>query len=1121
MQFFGRYLILSLFLLLFLAGAVSGQTIFSVRCTGVSDTAAFTQLITAIGSNPGTIRLPYRGSSGCVVNNLSIPANVTLDNSDGSTLSINNGQTLTVAGPIVAPAKPLFTGAGVVSFAGNTSVSAWLPAWMGIKCDSTDEAAKWNAYASALGTTAARFVLPPSQAAGPRCGIGSATFQSNLNFDFTAGGSMIGFNGAHITILGSILAVPTQTIFYNLDASAGRGSILVNNQERLSAQWFSGVCDGGDDSTAFNNVLSLVNGSGNHTLVLQCALTTSNNNTVGANTTLEISGAGNWVNNVGTITINGPLHILKPYASAFGALNVVVSGQRSPITVNGINDISAGGSSTAVGVVNVKNYGAIADGNSHPITNADVLAHAAGTVSPWIGSYSVGVDEIDWVAAQEAEYAAFGQFGHGTNATLNRPLYFPAGGYRFNKTLQILNVQGGQIYGDGRIATSLNIAAANQSVVKMNGFSYSTVSRMQFNGAGTNAGTFPIVDADWDGVQAAGFQAVTFYDCLFQGNSVNSQIGLRVGVTGNQGSEFTYIDCHWTGFTVAGVRLSNFNALQHTFIGGNFQSNLKYGIWIQGGTVNLLSVGFQTTLKTQIDNLGADLAIFTVAGGDTSTIKGCRNETGVLVRSTSGHRVIIEGNNVDPFVAQFQSIHAYTVGQLVTGIIGGNGDGRVYIVTKAGTSAAGEPVWANTLSRDEETLSTTSGSNTVSLLTNQVSGSDQGGMMTIAGAGPSGGDLIGFIKVINSSTIQLFLDGGFVTPVNASATFTNTARGTWGPVTASGTVNFAPYEFGVIDFGLGAIRDNNLQWGRVEIASGNQVNEITIENNAFFRSFPVSADLHGGPTNNMQIRNNQKYLGYGGAQITGAGSQDLAPDFNNGGLTKYATKPTDDFGNHAIVFNPGGTGGLNAGTVGIAPGNADGSVAANNSLSVIGSLTSQLDNTFDWGLSNALRPRNLYVAGPSITPGSGTGITLNSSGNLNRLIYKITVTNAALSAAAHTADVTIGTLPAKTRLVGIIADVTQTFSGGGETVATMTCGKSAGGNQYLVSFDVFTGVITRGLADGDLGTSINRASAVQGGDLPSFSGTTAIQCRLSTTTNNTSSLVQGSVTFYLQTELMP
>lgn len=170
---------------------------------------------------------------------------------------------------------------------------------------------------------------------------------------------------------------------------------------------------------------------------------------------------------------------------------------------------------------------------------------------------------------------------------------------------------------------------------------------------------------------------------------------------------------------------------------------------------------------------------------------------------------------------------------------------------------------------------------------------------------------------------------------------------------------------------------------------------------------------------------------------------------------------------------------------------------------------------------------SLYIGGagtftaPAITAGSGTGLTVNIASDVRRVTYKATTTYAAFAAAGLTADKVIATLPAKSKLVSVYADVTTPFTGGGATAAAMTFGKTAGGNEYLVSFDVLSGAITRGLADADLGTSINRASAIQGGDMPSWSATTDISARLTTVTANTDQLTAGSITWYLVTESLP
>lgn len=171
----------------------------------------------------------------------------------------------------------------------------------------------------------------------------------------------------------------------------------------------------------------------------------------------------------------------------------------------------------------------------------------------------------------------------------------------------------------------------------------------------------------------------------------------------------------------------------------------------------------------------------------------------------------------------------------------------------------------------------------------------------------------------------------------------------------------------------------------------------------------------------------------------------------------------------------------------------------------------------------------LVITDSSVTAASGTGVTVNNTGDVRRLVYKVTVGYAAFITAGTTHDVTLATLPAKTRLVGIYADLTTTFACKVTCTTgtlSMTAGKSAGGNEYVVSFDADNAAAVFGDADVELGTSINAAGRIQDADLPSWSSTTTVQARMTSGTGNlgtgtASNLSQGSITFYLITEVLP
>jgi hypothetical protein len=167
---------------------------------------------------------------------------------------------------------------------------------------------------------------------------------------------------------------------------------------------------------------------------------------------------------------------------------------------------------------------------------------------------------------------------------------------------------------------------------------------------------------------------------------------------------------------------------------------------------------------------------------------------------------------------------------------------------------------------------------------------------------------------------------------------------------------------------------------------------------------------------------------------------------------------------------------------------------------------------------------NFIASDASITPATGTGLTPGTA-VIRQTVYAVTVTKDAFVAAATTGDVTIATLPAKTFITHVIADVTQAFALAASTLA-MTLGSAAGGNQYLVSFNA-GGTGQFGDAAAELGASLAPASApTLIGALGSWSTTSPVSLRLTSNNANlgngaATSLTTGSVTIYLTTVKMP
>jgi hypothetical protein len=165
---------------------------------------------------------------------------------------------------------------------------------------------------------------------------------------------------------------------------------------------------------------------------------------------------------------------------------------------------------------------------------------------------------------------------------------------------------------------------------------------------------------------------------------------------------------------------------------------------------------------------------------------------------------------------------------------------------------------------------------------------------------------------------------------------------------------------------------------------------------------------------------------------------------------------------------------------------------------------------------NGAGPQLIQNAG---TAGSGTGITADRTAALQHYVHRITVARTALTAAATTQDITLWTVPAKTRVLRLVEDVTAAFDDGASPISavTTTCGTTAGGNQYLLSGSVFS-VTTLGDVAAEIGAGLTSATVA---DIPSMSATTAIQCRWTSTGGNLSTLTTGSSTFYIEAVTYP
>jgi|GEM_PF-4074832 len=220
----------------------------------------------------------------------------------------------------------------------------------------------------------------------------------------------------------------------------------------------------------------------------------------------------------------------------------------------------------------------------------------------------------DTAAIQAAANYCFGspEAPHGSvNVTSNSVLYFPPGNYRITAPIKFEKLHGARILGSGRFVTK--IANETGPAFSANGCGYCHFEGLYLRSSDTGAAVF---DLNWDGTPGgAALQSNAFIDIMFDGGGY----GIDIGAGGYMGSENIFVNCFWIYSAIAGLKTSNFNALQNTIVGGNFQS-CNMGVWVSRGSVCVIEgTGFQVQKEwdIRVDN----------SANDTINIIGCRSES--------------------------------------------------------------------------------------------------------------------------------------------------------------------------------------------------------------------------------------------------------------------------------------------------------------------------------------------------------------------------------------------------------------------------------------------------------------------------------------------------------------
>lgn len=243
------------------------QTESWINCAGTNDTPAFQSAIDGASSAPRTIKIPRKAdlTQRCMVTTLTVPSNITIDNTDGSGIYVSTS--ITDAGPrINPPGKTMFFGPGSVTLTGRGYDSLADATHAGVVTTTTSNSqvvstddSRISAITSVLcaGTNDSTALIAAYMSArvvtigdGTTCAADSTvTFPSNVTLKVNQGGLFKPVTGQTPTVQGHIDAGPHQ-IFTNILSGQGVVSFSGNTAVSvLDSRWWGAKWDDSTDDT--------------------------------------------------------------------------------------------------------------------------------------------------------------------------------------------------------------------------------------------------------------------------------------------------------------------------------------------------------------------------------------------------------------------------------------------------------------------------------------------------------------------------------------------------------------------------------------------------------------------------------------------------------------------------------------------------------------------------------------------------------------------------------------------------------------------------------------------------------------------------------------------------------
>jgi hypothetical protein len=198
----------------------------------------------------------------------------------------------------------------------------------------------------------------------------------------------------------------------------------------------------------------------------------------------------------------------------------------------------------------------------------------------------------DTTAIQACFNQAFGttESPHGTNGTQNMGVYFPAGRYKIARTLQLKQVLGGHIFGDGASASILQWGGGAPRVatnmLNINGMQHTKFEQLGFDGNGVRTNNLTLINLDWDNTGSVKLNT-NIFDTLSFGNVNGSAPNFAIAASGNDGRSNTFFACEIIG--AVGVKIIGASATNQAFLDCSGEGNPS--IWAAGGSIGSIVDG--------------------------------------------------------------------------------------------------------------------------------------------------------------------------------------------------------------------------------------------------------------------------------------------------------------------------------------------------------------------------------------------------------------------------------------------------------------------------------------------------------------------------------------------------